>query len=118
MTILERFASQLGAKLTFYCVDSNPETLKTHLTLHRSLLQSDFLHLPFWENINDIAPILRGEDLLIVVSARAHTLSYTKAIDRLPRVLSQDFEVHSFLILFPEQALAVDTEGFSQQFVG
>ena len=118
LTILERFASQLGAKLTFYSVDANPETLKTHLTLHRSLLQSDFLHLPFWENINDIAPILRGEDLLIVVSARARTLSYTKAIDRLPRVLSHGFEAHSFLILFPEQALGGDTEGVSQQFVG
>ena len=118
LTILERFASQLGAKLTFYSVDTNPEILKTHLAHHRSLLQSDFLHLPFWENINDIAPILRGEDLLIVVSARAHTLSYTKAIDRLPRVLSQGFEAHSFLILFPEQAFGGDTEGVSQQFVG
>ena len=118
LTILERFGSQLGAKLIFYSVDVNPEILKTHLTHHRSLLQSDFLHLPFWENINDIAPILRGEDLLIVVSARARTLSYTKAIDRLPRVLSHGFEAHSFLILFPEQALGGDTEGVSQQFVG
>ncbi len=118
VTILERFVVQLGAKLTFYSVESPPATLKEHLISYRSLQQSDFLHLPYWENINNIASILRGGDLLIVVSARAHTLSYSKAMERLPRILSHTFESHSFLILFPEQALIADTEGVSQQFVG
>ncbi len=118
ITIIERFVAQLGAKLTFYSVESSPDALKERLNKHRSLLQSEFLTLPHWENINDIEKILRGEDLLIVVSARAHTLSYSKVMERLPRVLSQGFESHSFLILFPEQALTVDTEGVSQQFVG
>ncbi len=118
ITILERFVAQLGAKLTFYSVESAPDGLKERLNNHRSLLQSDFLTLPHWENINDIEKILRGEDLLIVVSARAHTLSYSKIMERLPRVLSQDFEAHSFLILFPEQALTEDSKGVSQQFVG
>ncbi len=118
VTFLERFVAQLGAKLTFYSVESQPEALKERLVNHRSLLQSNFLHLSHWENINEIASILRGEDLLIVVSARAHTLSYSKAMERLPRILSQGFEPHSFLILFPEQTLMVDTEGVSQQFVG
>jgi Kef-type K+ transport system membrane component KefB len=116
--ILERFVAQLGAKLTFYSLESSSDALKERLNNHRSLLQSEFLTLPHWENINDIEKILRGEDLLIVVSARTHTLSYSKAMERLPRVLSQGFEAHSFLILFPEQALTVDTEGVSQQFVG
>ena len=82
------------------------------------MLQSEFLHLPFWDNIEDIEASLRGEDLLIVVSARAHSLSYSKAMERLPRILSDGFEPVSFLILFPGQTSMVDTEGVSQQFVG
>lgn len=118
LDILQRFVSQLGAKLTFYSVETKPEELRKHLNERRSLLQSEFLHLPFWENIDDIAELLRGEDLLIVVSARAHSLSYSKAMERLPRILSDGFEPVSFLILFPGQTSMVDTEGVSQQFVG
>lgn len=118
ITILERFVAQLGAKLTFYSVESQPDALKERLNNHRSLLQSDFLTLPHWENINNIQKILKREDLLIVVSARAHSLSYSKVVERLPRILSQGFEPHSFLILFPEQALTEDTKGVSHQFVG
>jgi Kef-type K+ transport system membrane component KefB len=118
VTILQRFVAQLGAKLTFYSVENKPNALKKQLENRPALAQSEFLHLPFWENIEDIAPILRGEDLLVVVSARAHSLSYSKVMERLPRILSQGFEPVSFLILFPEQALMVDTEGVSSQFVG
>lgn len=118
LDILQRFVSQLGAKLTFYSVETKPEELRKHLNNRRSLLQSEFLHLPFWDNIEDIEASLRGEDLLIVVSARAHSLSYSKAMERLPRILSDGFEPVSFLILFPGQTSMVDTEGVSQQFVG
>lgn len=118
LDILQRFVSQLGAKLTFYSVETKPEELRKHLNDRRSLLQSEFLHLPFWDNIEDIEASLRGEDLLIVVSARAHSLSYSKAMERLPRILSDGFEPVSFLILFPGQTSMVDTEGVSQQFVG
>lgn len=118
LDILQRFVSQLGAKLTFYSVETKPEELRKHLNDRRSLLQSEFLYLPFWDNIEDIEASLRGEDLLIVVSARAHSLSYSKAMERLPRILSDGFEPVSFLILFPGQTSMVDTEGVSQQFVG
>lgn len=118
LTILQRLVSQLGTKLTFYSVGNQPDVLKECLENRRSLLQSDFLHLPFWENLTDISSSLRGEDLLLVVSARVHSLSYTKVMERLPRILSDGFEPISFVILFPEKSLTVDTEGVSQQFVG
>lgn len=118
LTILQRLVSQLGTKLTFYSVGNHPDALKNCLENRPSLLQSDFLHLPFWENLADISSSLRGEDLLLVVSARVHSLSYTKVMERLPRILSDGFEPISFVILFPEKSLTVDTEGVSQQFVG
>jgi hypothetical protein len=126
LTILSRLVAQLGTKLTFYTVGNASENFKEQLKKRPSLLQSDFLTLPFWENLEEIASILmvhpdsfgRGEDLLLVVSARVHALSYTKVMERLPRILSDGFEPISFVILFPEKNLAADTEGVSQQFVG
>ena len=118
LTILQRLVSQLGSKLTFYSVETPTEQLKKHLIHRNSLLQSDFMHLPNWESLSEMASVLKDKDLLIVISARVQTLSFTKTMERLPRVLSLGFEPISFVILFPEQALTVDTEGVSQQFVG
>jgi hypothetical protein len=40
-------------------------------------------------------------------------------MERIPRILSANFEPASFVILFPEQAvLPTEIEGVSQQFVG
>ena len=79
--------------------------------------EAAFRHLDFWENLEDIAYKLQQSDLLIVVSARPHSLSFTKIMERIPRVLSANFETASFVILFPEQDLSREIEGVSQQFV-
>jgi hypothetical protein len=47
------------------------------------------------------------DDLLVVVSARAATLSYDGYLDRIPRQLAREFETISFVILYPEQTQAV-----------
>ncbi len=118
LTILQRFVSQLGANLEFFTIETPPSVFQPFLAKkHVSLQQADFRHLDFWENLEDISNRLRPEDLLIVVSARPHSLSFVKIMERIPRVLSANFESASFVILFPEQALPTEIEGVSQQFV-
>jgi hypothetical protein len=118
LTILQRFVSQLGAKLEFFTVEEDPSVLQAFLTKKQSSLQqAAFRHLDFWEDLTDMAGRLKQEDLLIVVSARPHSLSFTKIMERIPRILSANFEPASFVILFPEQALPTEIEGVSQQFV-
>jgi Kef-type K+ transport system membrane component KefB len=118
LTILQRFVSQLGAKLEFFTVETDPSVLQAFLTKKQSSLQqAAFRHLDFWEDLTDMAGRLKQEDLLIVVSARPHSLSFTKIMERIPRILSANFEPASFVILFPEQALPTEIEGVSQQFV-
>jgi Kef-type K+ transport system membrane component KefB len=120
LTILQRLVSQLGAKLEFFTIETVPSVFSTFLSKkHVSLKQAEFRHLDFWDNLEDISVKMKPEDLLIVVSARPHSLSFVKIMERIPRVLSANFESASFVILFPEQAvLPTEIEGVSQQFVG
>jgi hypothetical protein len=46
--------------------------------------------------------------LLVVVSARAATLSYNGYLDKIPRQMAREFEKISFVILYPEQTQAED----------
>jgi Kef-type K+ transport system membrane component KefB/nucleotide-binding universal stress UspA family protein len=117
LTFLQRLVAQLGAKLEFYSVETPPSVFEQHLAHHKPLKQAAFRHFDFWDNLIDLSTKVSSGDLLIVVSAREHTLSFSKTMERLPRFLSDNFEAASFVILFPEQKTASDTEGVSQQFV-
>jgi Kef-type K+ transport system membrane component KefB len=116
---INRLVSQLGARLVFYTVQQSTadfkETLKNYRGIHNSEVQS----LDSWDT--DFAQLhtkLSKDDLLIVVNARQHTLSFSKPMELLPTTLSNFFEPISFVILYPEQTLQGEGEGVSTQFVG
>ena len=116
LNILNRFTHQLGAKLIFYAIGREGSVLKQTLSIMKPLQRADFKQLPDWESLDTLTNQLSSDDLLFIVSAREHTLSFTKNMERLPRFLSQTFDTVSFVILYPEQALDTEGEGMSQQF--
>ena len=118
LTLVQRLVTQLGARLTFYLIDFEVDDFKFLLKKHASMLQAGFIKMNGWDGFDVLHNQLRSEDLLIIVNARPHTLSYSKSMERLPRVLSDNFTDFSFVLLFPEQSLVADTEGVNQQFVG
>ncbi len=117
LTITERLLQQLGAKLVFYTVETEGGNLKSWLSKHKSLLEAEFKSLSNWDNIVELQTDIKSEDLMLILNARPHTLSYSKSMERLPRILSESFENQSFTLIFPAQNQASDTEGVSQQFV-
>ncbi|MBR2493028.1 MAG: hypothetical protein IKB64_06190, partial [Paludibacteraceae bacterium] len=42
-------------------------------------------------------------DLLMVVTARKQSISYTPLLEKLPKQLSNYFSENSFIVLYPEQ---------------
>jgi Kef-type K+ transport system membrane component KefB len=113
---LNRLINQLGAKLVFYTVGRNPIDFKKSLDTFKPLQRADFKHFTEWETLESLAPTLSSDDLLLVVNAREHTLSFSKNMERIPRILSDAFERISFVILYPEQTWNTEGEGMSQQF--
>jgi Universal stress protein family len=118
VTHIQRLVSQLGARLVFYLIDFEVDDFKFLLKKYPTMLQAGFIKINGWESFDVLHKQMKAEDLLFVINARPHTLSFVKNMERLPRVLSDNFEPFSFVLLFPEQNLVADTEGVSQQFIG
>ena len=113
---LIRLTGQLGSRLVFYAVENGSKNLRQILKKNK-LPQADYKNLEDWDAFENLSTTLAGNDLLLIVSARPHTLSYSKYMERLPRVLSDKFENTSFVILFPEQAADTEGVGVSGQFI-
>jgi Kef-type K+ transport system membrane component KefB len=116
---ISRLVSQLGAKLIFYTFQDAINPLKEVLKKNKNTQNSDIFTLGNWdEDFISLQSKLSNDDLLIVINAREHTLSFSKSMEYLPTVLSASFDPISFVILYPEQALQAESEGVSIQFVG
>lgn len=117
VTKLNRLTTQLGSRLIFYSIEKNPADFRKIMAPF-ALKQVVFNVLDNWESIDNLSTTLANNDLLFVVSARQQSLSYTKMMERLPRLLSDKFDNVSFVIIFPEQAYDTEGVGVSEQFVG
>ena len=56
---------------------------------------------------------MKSEDILMVVSARAGSISYDPAMDKLPQYLVKNDSIRNFIILYPEQVDLEDLVSFS-----
>lgn len=75
----------------------------------KKLRQSVELHFKAFEEVEDFLVLskeISSDDLIIVVSARKGTLSYTSYMDSLPGKLYKHFERNNFILLYPEQTQA------------
>ena len=64
-----------------------------------------------------LAGELSGEDLFVVVSARSNTVSYSRRITLLPRVVTRYFRHTNNIILYPEQS-DISPDDFGVAFGG
>ncbi|OYW20682.1 MAG: sodium:proton antiporter [Sphingobacteriales bacterium 12-47-4] len=75
----------------------------------KKLRQSVEISFKPFEDVEDFLILSReisSDDLIIVVSARKGTLSYTTYLDSLPGKLFKHFEGNNFILLYPEQTQA------------
>jgi Kef-type K+ transport system membrane component KefB len=100
---LHRMAKQIGASQVVYADEDTQRQMQAVLARTPVNVERTFRTDPHWTRdvglINEVTP----DDLLVVVSARADTLSYDNALDKMPRQLARKFENVSFVILYPEQ---------------
>lgn len=115
---LTRLAGQLGSKIVFHVIEKDTKEFRQVLTHFSSLQKAEVRPLSNWESVESLSQTLEENDLLIVISAREHTLSYTKEMETLPRLLSDKFQDISFVIIFPELTDDNNNSGISGQFVG
>ncbi|HYG39686.1 MAG TPA: cation:proton antiporter [Cytophagales bacterium] len=109
MTKMKTLSKQIGADLVFYCSNSSIEKVKqSHDTL-KPTTKANFEIFEEWGKFPSFAKSLKKNDLLIVISARKGTISYNHYQDRIPAYLARFFEDASFIILYPEQNILIES---------
>jgi Kef-type K+ transport system membrane component KefB len=107
MTV-KRIAKQAGGSLEFFTSSASEHRIKEVVKHTKPQLDSTFKTFDDWEDFIILAREIQVEDLLIVLSARRATISYNHHLDNIPKQLAKYFDLHSFLIIYPEQVLEAD----------
>ncbi len=103
---LHRMAKQIGVSMTIYADADTRQHLETVFSRTALNVEKTFRDGTGWPLEGGPAGHVTPDDLLVVVSARAATLSYNGYLDKIPRQLAREFEPISFVILYPEQTQA------------
>ncbi len=101
MTLLQTLQRNTSSELLFV-TDKN--TLKgiSHMK-GTSFTEKNFRVLAEFPDMKSLASELTGNDLLVVISARQNTVSYSRKLALMPRVVTRYFGHTNSIILYPEQ---------------
>jgi Kef-type K+ transport system membrane component KefB len=100
---LHRMAKQIGVSLVIYSDRETESQIQAVLVKTPVNVEKIFRNVDNWTQDLGLMQEVTPDDLLVVVSARAATLSYDSHLDRVPRQLARSFGNISFVILYPEQ---------------
>ncbi len=95
--------SQIGSELVIYCTEDTKKLIAEAAKKQKCNCKFTFYTLADWEDFLILSREVKENDLLVVVTARRQSISYTPLLEKLPRQLTQYFSDNSFIVLFPEQ---------------
>jgi hypothetical protein len=98
-------ANQISTRLAIYCYDKTRSAVETFIQYTRIPLEIAFKPLQpgEMEDFRTIAREVSPNDLLVVVSARKGTLSYSASQDNIPSRLGRLFRDMNVILIYPEQ---------------
>lgn len=96
-------AGQIGGDLVFYCTKETKEAIVEIAKEIKTSVQIQYFLLADWEDFLILSREVHFNDLLLVVTARKQSISYTPELEKLPKQLGNYFSENSFIVLYPEQ---------------
>lgn len=100
---LSRFATAIGCRIIFYGRDETLTLMRQYAQRHHSAMRAEYESMPHWNGLITLAESTKGDEMLVVVTARQGTVSYKSALDRLPDELTQHYHGTNLMIIFPDQ---------------
>lgn len=98
-----RMAADIGCMIEFHAHGDTCGIIRQYLEARHPSVSSLFVVMNNWAEWTTLSSALTDTQLLVVITARRGALSYQKAFARLPEQLSNDFERHNLLVVFPDQ---------------
>lgn len=98
-------ASEIGADLVVVCSQNNNETIRKQVRKEEPELEANFIILENWKYLlsDERLYFREGEDLVLLMSIRKGSLSWDRKLERLPRILVQNYPGVNFIALYPSE---------------
>lgn len=99
---------QLGCKVIFCCHPEIQGLIKSVLLRDGLRIRCEFRDVEQWDDFLLLANRILDDDLFIVVSARAASISYNSDMAEMPGFLQKYFSGNNLVVIYPEQFGAED----------
>jgi Kef-type K+ transport system membrane component KefB/nucleotide-binding universal stress UspA family protein len=99
---VSNISNETKAPVCFYGTQPTMKALTDMLDKLQIKKKIKFSEFQEWSHFDRLSSDMNKNDLLIVVSARHGSISYTRHHDLVPKLLSKYFNSSSFIIIFPE----------------
>lgn len=94
---------QLGCRVIFCCTAETRKYISAVLRAGRYEIRSEYRTFDGWDDFVLLSNKIVDDDLLVVVSARRASVSFTSDLDSLPEFLRKYFAQNNLLVIYPEQ---------------
>ena len=96
-------ASQLASKVIFITYPATAVFIRNVIVDERFSIRHEYREINSWDDFIVHSTEITDEDLLMVVSARKGSISYTGDLENLPSFLSRNFARYNILVIYPSQ---------------
>ncbi len=94
---------QLGCRVIFCCSAETRQYISAVLRAGRYEIRSEYRTFDGWDDFILLANKINDDDLLVVVSARRASVSFSSDMDALPDFLKKYFSHNNLIVIYPEQ---------------
>jgi len=96
-------AREIGCRIIFCCHPQVRPAISAVLHREKIVIRNEFRDIEQWDDFLILANRIIDDDLFVVVSARATSVSYTNEISEMPSFLQKYFANSNLIVLYPEQ---------------
>lgn len=98
-----RLTTQVGCRVIFHCRPDIQPLIRGVLYTENYGVRCEFVTVEDWDDFILLANKILDDDLLVVVGARAQSVSYRAEMSELPTFLQRYFSRNNLMVIFPEQ---------------
>ena len=110
---MARLAGNLECKIIFHARNTTMPFISDFLKAKHASVRAEYTPMTHWNSLPTLANSISDEDLFVVITARAGTVSYKSAMDRLPDELKSFYKGKNVMIIFPDQYGKADAMTFT-----
>ncbi len=96
-------SSQIGCRLVFVAYPDTARFIGALMTQDDYHVEVAYSVIHSWEDFIALSGNIDDDDLLVMVSARSTSLSYSPDLETMPAYLSRYFSRQNLLVIYPEQ---------------